>query len=372
MTSLKSALQGRLGAFLSEPIEGLPEEAAVVAPSTLDEAAVILTLASKHTLPVLVWAGGTHQGLGGRVDPAIVLSTARLNTIVDWQPDDLTVVVEAGVRVADLEERLAERGQTAVLPEVPGDGTVGGAVAGGISGFRRLRFGPTRDRVLETDLVTGDGRIVRGGGRVVKNVTGYDLPRLAAGSLGSLGLIGRVCLKLWPLPQETRTVTLPEPRPDYGYRPLAVVEEPDRVLVFLAGTPAEMDARTAELGGRCERGLLWPGQPEGAIRLSLRVVPRLLREALTRIPSSWGYQALPGVGEVRVGASSFQLESFRELRHWAEGHGGALVVTDAPAEVYELVDPWGTPPASMDLQRRVVARFDPDRVVNPGRLPGSL
>ena len=219
MTSLRSALQRRLAAHLSEPIEGAPEDAVTVAPSTLEDTANILAIASRYSLPVLVWGGGTHQGMGGRVDPAVVLSTARLDSIVDWQPEDLTVVVEAGVRVADLEDRLAGRNQTAVLPEASGRATVGGVVAAGVSGFRRLRYGPTRDRMLEVDLVTGDGRVVRGGGRVVKNVTGYDLPRLATGSFGSLGLIGRVCLKLWPLPEARRTVTLAERRQEYGYRP---------------------------------------------------------------------------------------------------------------------------------------------------------
>jgi len=372
MTSLKSALQRRLGGFLSEPIDGMPEAAVVVAPSTLEEAAEILATASEHSIPVLVWGGGTHQGLGGRVHPAVVLSTARLDAIVDWQPEDLTVVVEAGVRVADLEDRLAGGGQSAVLPEVRGNTTVGGVVAAGVSGFRRLRYGPTRDRMLEVELVTGDGRIVRGGGRVVKNVTGYDLPRLAAGSFGSLGLIGRVCLKLWPLSEAQRTVTLAKPQPDYGYRPLAVIEERDQVRVYLAGTSAEIEARTAELGGNHEEGLQWPGPLDGSVRLSLRVAPRLLRRAVEQIPASWPYQALPGVGEIRIGVQGFESEICVELRRWAESHGGALVLTEASQPVYESFDAWGTPPAGMELQRRVVARFDPDRVVNPGRLPGGL
>ncbi len=258
-----------------------------------------------------------------------------------------------------------------MLPEGAGRATVGGVVAAGASGFRRLRYGPTRDRMLEVELVTGDGRIVRGGGRVVKNVTGFDLPRLATGSLGSLGLIGRVCLKLWPLPTAATTVTLGERRSDYGYRPLAVVEERERVLVFLAGTPAEVEARSAELGGSRQEGWQWPDPPAGAIRLSLRVPPRLLDRALAQLPASWSYQALPGVGEARIGASEFDLESCAGLRRWAETHGGALVLTGAPRSVYESFDPWGTDPADLALQRRVVARFDPDRVVNPGRMPGG-
>lgn len=372
MTSVRSALQRRLAAHLSEPIEGTPADAVVVAPATLDAAAEVLATASEHKLPVLVWGGGTHQGLGGRVDPALVLSTARLSSVVDWQPEDLTVVVEAGVRVAELEDRLAERGQTAVLPEVPGEATVGGVVAAGVSGFRRLRYGPTRDRMLEVDLITGDGRVVRGGGRVVKNVTGFDLPRLAAGSFGSLGLMGRMCLKLWPLPEARATVTLDAAGPDYGYRTLAVVEERHQVRVFLAGTTAEVEARTVELGGSHEGGWQWPDPLPGPFGLSVRIAPRLMREALEQIPSLWPYQALPGVGEVRIGLEEADLDLMSALRDWAEGHGGALVVTKAPHAMYAEFDPWGAPPDGLDLQRRIVARFDPVRVVNPGRLPGGL
>lgn len=372
MTSLRTVLQRHLAAYLADPIPGAPEDAVAVAPTSLDEAAEVLATASKYSLPVLVWGGGTNQGWGGRVEPALVLATTRLNSVVDWQPEDLTVVVEAGVRVADLEQTLAERDQTALLPEVPGNGTVGGVVAAGLSGFRRLRYGPTRDRLLEVDLVTGDGRRVRGGGRVVKNVTGYDLPRLAGGSFGGIGVIGRVCLKLWPLPAGAITVTLPETRPDYGYRPLAVVEERDRVLVFLAGTPAEVQARAVELGGSHSDGWQWPPWPSGNLRCSLRVAPRLLGAAVEQLPTSWAYQALVGVGEVRIGAPTFEPDVFTGLRAWAEGHGGALVIAEAPQPAYELVDPWGTSPASVELQRRLVARFDPDRVVNPGRLPGGL
>ena len=156
------------------------------------------------------------MGIGHRFDPDLILSTARLDRIIAWEPDDLTVVVEAGVTVEDLEEMLAGKGQTALLSEQPGPATVGGAVAAAISGWRRFRYGPLRDRVLEVTLVTSDGRVVTAGGRLVKNVTGYDIPRLAAGSFGSLGLIARVCLKLWPLPAACATVRVSSGRGSAG------------------------------------------------------------------------------------------------------------------------------------------------------------
>ncbi len=160
--------------------------------------------------------------------------------------------------------------------------------------------------MLEVTVVTGDGRVVTGGGRVVKNVPGYDLPRLATGSFGALGVIVSVCLKLWPLPEARRTVTLAQRRPDYGYRPLAVIEERDQVRVYLAGTLAEVEARTTELGGHHDEGWQWPWVLTGSITLSLRLAPRHLQVALEELPKSWSYQALPGVGEARISLEEFE------------------------------------------------------------------
>jgi FAD/FMN-containing dehydrogenase len=206
VTSIKAAM-ARVAEHIRYPVPGTPEAEWIIAPETTEQLIPVLQQASDHQLKVLVWGGGTHQGFGYRLDPDIVIATARLDRTIAWEPDDLTVVVEGGVRLQATEIMLADRGQTTALPEHAGEATIGGVVAAGVSGFRRARYGPTRDRVLEVTVVTGDGRLVRGGGRVVKNVTGYDLPRLITGSLGSLGVIVSVCLKLWPMAE--RSVTMP-------------------------------------------------------------------------------------------------------------------------------------------------------------------
>ena len=113
----------------------------------------------------------------------LVVEMSGIAGIEEWDPDDLTVTVGAGTPVAELESALAERAQTAVLPEVPGASTVGGVISAGVSSLRRARLLGTRERMLEVRLVTGDGRVVRGGGRVVKNVSGYDLRRFGRGCL---------------------------------------------------------------------------------------------------------------------------------------------------------------------------------------------
>ena len=208
-----------------DAIPGAPPAEFTVAPTNADEVMSILSLASAHRLTVLVgWRHPPGIWISGRSRRRPLHPAA--GGVVDWEPDDLTVVVAGGTRVDQLEHVLAERGQSAVLLEEEGPATVGGVVAAGASGWRRSRYGPVRDRLLEVSLVTGDGRPVRAGGRVVKNVTGFDLCRLTAGSFGRLGVVVEVCLKLWPTGGPRRRCgSTAEDALARAHRPLAVIEE---------------------------------------------------------------------------------------------------------------------------------------------------
>jgi glycolate oxidase FAD binding subunit len=345
-----------------------PSEAEVVTPESEEELAEILARATAQGRVVSIWGGGTHRDIGYPVEPDLVISTAALTGIEDWEPDDLTVVVRAGTLVEELETRLAEGGQTAVLPEFPGAATVGGVVATASSSYRRLRYGPTRDRMLEVRAVTGDGRIIKGGGRVVKNVSGYDLPRLYTGSLGSLGVITSVCLKLWPRSEAEATVRVDEvPGPELLYRPLAILETGSGITVLLAGTGPEVEDQVRRLGGRVEaNALTYPAPFDGDTVWSLRVRPSLLAEARSRLPSGVAFVIQHQVGEVSFAPGSDFDPG--DLRAWAEAGGGALVRVRGQGDD----DPWGTPPPGLELQRRVVAAFDPARILEPGRLPGGI
>ncbi len=366
--------QRDLARYAVDAIPGAPSAEFTVAPTDSDEVAAILSLASSVGLSVLVWGGGSHQGYGYRVDPDIVLTTQRLEGVVAWEPDDMTVVVAGGTRVDHLEQVLAERGQSAVLLEGDGPATVGGVVAAGISGWRRGRYGPVRDRLLEVSLVTGDGRLVRAGGRVVKNVTGFDLCRLSTGSFGRLGVIVEVCLKLWPQGRAAATVRVDsaEDALAQAHRPLAVVEEDGTATCYLQGTQGEVDSQVAALGGDHRSGLEWPERLALPVTWSLRVPPASTRPAVEMVPPGWRYQAQFGVGEVALGSETPDLEAAAGIRRWAESLGGALVLSNGPPALYDDIDPWGTPPPAADVQRRLVERFDPERVLNPGRLPGRL
>lgn len=345
----------------------VPADVETVSPASAEELEEVLLSATRSRRVVSIWGGGTHRDMGHSVTPDLVVSTRALSGIVDWQPDDLTVVVAAGTPVGELEAELRAGGQSAILPELAGTATVGGVVATGSSPYARLRYGPTRDRVLEVRAVTGDGRSVKGGGRVVKNVTGYDLPRLFTGSFGSLGVITSVCLKLWPLPAAACTVMLDEPPPEgLVYRPLAVLETESAVRVLLAGTRQEVDGQVSRLGGEARDGLHYPEPVEGEMVWSMRVRPGRVPEALERLPTGRRYVAQHGVGEVTFEApASLDVAG---LRSWAEGQGGSLIRRRGRS----AADPWGTPPPALDLQRRIIAALDPARILEPGRLPGGL
>lgn len=373
MTALKAELAKLARGLMSAPIPGAPDVEFTILPERIDEAVAVLGFAAANDMKVLFWGGGTHQSIGNPVTPDVVVGTSRLDKVVDWQVEDMTIVVEAGVPVADLEAQLQQRRQTAVLPEIVPGATVGGVVAAGLSGWRRLRYGPTRDRVLEVVLATGDGRRVRGGGRLVKNVTGYDVPRLTVGSYGSLGLIGQVCLKLWPLATDQGMVEIGDPEAALrtAYRPLAVVETETKSVAYLAGTGAEIEAQAEQLDGRLVAGHRWPDPLAGRWELSLRVPAGDTGRFVLRIRQlGWAFQAAHGVGEIRFVVEEEDPGELTSIRREAEAVGGSLVVTRSPLD--SSLDPWGAAPQSLELQRRVKAAFDPIGIANPGILPGGI
>ena len=342
-----------------------------LAPSSPEEVETILRFATDQRLKVQVWGGGSHQGYGRLETPDLVLLTNRLDGVEAWEPDDLTLTIGSGTQVARFEEMLSERNQTAVMPEHPGPATIGGVISAGVSSLKRGRLLGTRERLLEVIMVTGDGRRVRAGGRVVKNVSGYDLSRFVVGAFGALGVVVSVCLKLWPVPRAKATVT--DPDLDLLHmlsRPLAVLERNGVTQVFLWGIDEEVEASADRIGGQMTPGHTWPTDPEAAFRWSLRVPPALTAAAISKLPASWSYLAIHGVGEIRLGSDD--AEGAQELREWSEASAGRLVVVDSPRGSLPDFDPWGALPEGIEIQRRLIGQFDPSRVINPGRLPGGI
>ncbi|MEX2134251.1 MAG: FAD-binding protein [Acidimicrobiia bacterium] len=355
-------------ADLEGEIEGAPEGVHLV-PASIEDLVRIVKAASANSVPLRIWGGGTRQKMGYPPPEGWVVSTRKLSQIEVWEPDDLTVVAGAGIGAGDLETRLAAKNQTAVLPENPGSATLGGVLATGRAPLRRARHLGMRERVLEVTSVTGDGRVVRSGGRVVKNVSGFDLHKAAVGAFGSLGIIALVCLKLWPVARASATIRIDDREEAVRVRrPLALLESPDGIGLFVSGTEADVDDIVSRMGGRATAGLHWPDDPAGAFSWSLRIPPSLMGEALNRV-APWDYLAVHGTGELRL--ASDDIEGAIDLRAWAEKSGGSLVLVDHPGEIPPL-DPWGTTPETVALQRELIAQFDPARIINPGRLPGGI
>lgn len=258
---------------------GFPADA-VVFPETVEEVQETVRAAGRSGVQLAPAGRGSWLRAGGWTRPAsVVVSTARMNAISDYEPADLTLTAGAGVGWEDLAATLASNGQwLPVDPPGVGAGTLGGVVACGVSGPLRARYGAVRDNVLGLELVTGDGRRLKLGGRVVKNVAGYDLVRLATGSRGSLGIVTQVSMRLFPRPAATATLLFRSRLPDAlataravctGSLPPCAVElllEDDRALgdgveatvaVRLAGGSAEVDALCAQVAALAGRA---PGQ----------------------------------------------------------------------------------------------------------------
>ena len=209
-------------------------------------------------------ADGTRVSIG-REGGDVVLSTAGLDQVLEHEAGDLTCIVEAGVRVRDLNARLAEHGQMLAL-DPPGNPTIGACLAANLSGPRRHRYGAVRDLVIGITVVLGDGTVASSGGKVVKNVAGYDLAKLFCGSEGRFGLIARVALRLHPRPETSRTLVAAG---DAAAKARTILRSPleasavdvlwpGRLAVLIEGSRAAVDAQFAKaqalVGGEDDRG----------------------------------------------------------------------------------------------------------------------
>lgn len=374
-------------------------------PTSFAEAASLLAEAATAGQSVRIVGGGTKRDWGRPAgDPDLELLTGSLDRIVEHNEGDLTAVLEAGVPLAAAQQRFASAGQMLALDPFLGvnhDATIGGIVAAGDSGPLRHRYGAPRDLIVGITVALSDGTVARSGGKVIKNVAGYDLGKLLCGSLGTLGLILSVSVRLHPLPARTATA-------------MGVSADP-RVLgaagLSLAGSPLELDALDvawrggrggilARAGGvqaraRAERvaaqmrqaGLedveideadadLWARQRAGQ-----RSTDRMLIRVTTRPSSLPGLlraaEAAAGtvVGRVALGQSFVELEPDAGATLADRLPPNAVAVAlDVPAAIRGTADPWGPPPPEpvLALTRRIKARFDPANACNPGVFVGGI
>jgi len=294
--------------------------------------------------------------------------------VLAYDPAELTVTAGAGTTVAELAAVLRDAGQECPLDARAREATVGGVLAAGLSGHRRLRYGPLRDRVLEVRFVTADGRLVKGGGPTVKNVTGFDVPRLLVGSLGTIGVLARVTLRCQPLAASARWFTSggdPFAARQRMFRPSCVAWDGTTTQVLLEGHADDVLAEATAAGLDPDRGrdaaVGGPPWPEGPHRGRISVRPSRLRDLAPALDgiADLRWFAEVGVGTVHVAA--VDPAGLVAARDAAAARGGWLLrVAGAPD-----VDGYGAPLPNLAIVERIRAAFDPTGKLSPGRLPGA-
>jgi glycolate oxidase FAD binding subunit len=287
--------------------------------------------------------------------------------VFEYDPRDLTVTVAAGTPVRELAAVLAEHGQECPLDPRDPSATVGGVLATGLSGPRRLRHGPLRDRVLEVRFVTADGRLVKVGGPTVKNVTGFDLPRLLVGSLGTVGVITQVTLRCQPLPSAARWSTSPLAPAEVRrrlFQPSCIAWDGSTCAVLLEGVPDDLE--TAQRAIDAAPVDIAPEYPDGLHRGRVSVRPGATLALGERLDGIIGLRWLAevGVGTVHVAADTEA--SLNEARNAAGSFGGWLLrEAGAPG-----LDGFGIRSPNAALLERIRAAFDPSGKLGRGRFDG--
>jgi glycolate oxidase FAD binding subunit len=421
-TPLHSSLRYTLMSFMGhenvqaasapDVVAGVPPKLVLV-PSSESELAQALRLVSEAGLAVVPRGGGTKFGWGNPPSRAdVVFSTVRLNEITEHAWADLTVSVGAGCTIQTLQETLAQHGQRLALdPLWPANATVGGVLSTNDSGSLRLRFGALRDLVIGVTLALPDGTLASSGGKVVKNVAGYDLPKLATGAFGTLGVITRAVFRLYPVPRNTRSFSIRAKEAEEARRLIHAIqnsklahtalqarfenEAAPLMDILLEGTEAGLDAQEAHLKelaatasvtvGAPEiwnaRQDLWSfAKPESVAIAKISVLPAEMDKSATAIAKSAKVRQLrfktvlqaTGIGFFKLEGDPTNLRlSLQDLREQFESHAGSLVVLHRPAGMAPI-DAWGRASDALPLMKAVKKQLDPRNTLNPGRFVGGI
>ena len=406
-------------------VEGRTPEIAVF-PGSVEDVATVVQQAAAAGLPVVPWGGGTAAAVGApSARPGLVLGLKRLDRLVEHEPGDLTATVEAGMTLDALQAALRARGQWLSLdPPDATTATIGGVIATDASGPRRHLYGTVRDLLIGVTVVTGDGRIVRGGGKVVKNVAGYDLPKLFVGAYGTLGIVVEATFKLRPLAEAERLLAVTFERlKDCGAAARAVmgaalIPNAVEILDATAGAPLglgaaalvvgfdglgeQVDAQADELSalvtpfGAGAVSVLspttWPrlaGAAPAAFAspaavMTLSVLPALAAEAMEQgaaaarqrnLGSAWSAHAGVGAvtGALAAGRDAATVAAvLADWRSIARAGGGHATLLSAPLTVKSLVPVWDDAGSAGRVMQRIKARLDPNNVLNPGRFVAGI
>ncbi|MEH2081229.1 MAG: FAD-binding oxidoreductase [Nostoc sp.] len=399
----------------------------IVYPRTQEQLAAVIATAHINNWRVLPCGSGSKLSWGGLVKGIdVVVSTERINQLIEHAVGDLTVTIEAGMKFSVLEALLAKSRQFLALdPTAPESATIGGIVATGDTGSLRQRYGSVRDQLLGITFVRADGQIAKAGGRVVKNVAGYDLMKLLTGSYGTLGFFSQLTFRVYPLAEASATVVLTGSA--------EAVSQAADILRGSALTPVQADLlstklvsslglgeglgliarfqsisesvkeqsnRVLEVGEKLgldgviftdsDEGSLWQRlqkrihstATDSVITCKIGVLPTAAVEILTQvelglihISSGLGLLQLEDknqVLEVRDRLGFAGGDAYGGLRLRTQTHKGFLTILSAPKAVKEQIDVWDYTGNALPLMRRIKEQFDSKNILSPGRFVGGI
>jgi glycolate oxidase FAD binding subunit len=399
------------------------EPALLCFPASPERVAAVLRLCSEANATVTPWGGGTAMGIGNaprQVD--VVVGLEQLNRLVEHDQANLTATVQSGHRLAALQEVLARHNQFLPFdPPIAPRATVGGVIATNLNGPRRGYYGSVRDLVIGMKVVLASGEQIKAGGKVVKNVAGYDMCKLFVGSLGTLGITTEVTLRMAPIPETAATLltsgTLPEVYQFSGelsrskLLPSAVVllsphatkatdlaQGDWQAAVWFEGFEETVARHLRDAPAMAQRiGLatailqendhrrFWDRMrdfPLHGHRLVYRVtVPRSSTAEIIQTVHNWSTadfrpemvgDAVAGIVWISLEVNDLAAQWLAKLIAEARAHGGHAVLLAAPANLKEGVDVWGSVPPTLSLMREIKRQFDPKNLLNPGRFIGGI
>jgi glycolate oxidase FAD binding subunit len=401
--------------------ENLPS--CIVYPRTTEELKQVMACAYSNGWSVLPCGSGSKLGWGGLAKEVdLVISTERLNRVIEHAVGDLTVTVEAGVKLADLQKLLLKEGQFLPLdPAYPQQATLGGIIATADSGSWRQRYGGVRDMLLGISFVRSDGQLAKAGGRVVKNVAGYDLMKLFTGSYGTLGILTEVTFRAYPIPQASRTVVLTGEA--------EAIASATQTLLASALTPTAADLLSSQLVSKLGLGQgtglmvrfqsvtesvkeqssrllevgqklglqgtlyqdadevtllqslpeqIWQVSQEPVITCKIGVLPTAAVTSLAHLdtltsPAGFGLiHAGSGLGLLRLNPEVTTPQKIMELRRYCESQRGFLTVLEAPISLKQQLDVWGYSGNALNVMRGIKQQFDPKNLLSPQRFVGGI
>ncbi|MDJ0535733.1 MAG: FAD-binding oxidoreductase [Xenococcaceae cyanobacterium MO_207.B15] len=402
---------------ITEYVTSDPNLICGVFPDTVETLASVVEAANANKWCIIPCGGGSKLDWGGLTDNIkLVVSTIKCDRILEHAVGDLTVTVEAGVKLVDLQATLAATNQFLPIdPAYPQQATIGGIVATADTGSLRNRYGGIRDLVLGLSFVRADGKIAKAGGRVVKNVAGYDLMKLFTGSYGTLGIITQVTFRTYPLPQASQTILvigegkkiqqLIQSLRNSGLTPVAAdvvsasvmkqlsVGEDIGLLVRFQTIPESITEQSRQLKSMMQplglQGIEYSEQDEEklwhqlseiiriphsttAIICKLGLLPTQAVNLLNELNDhTWGRIHIgSGLGELQL--LNEELENLSKLRSHCEIHQGFLSILTAPKSVKQKIESWGYTGNTVNLMKTIKQKFDPNQIFKPNSFVNKI